>query len=275
MGNVQNKYRVYDKSLTPTFTDSLHYEDLGKLQVKSFTKSHKKIRTGSLKSKKSSTPKNLSCSTQFQSDFDSSFSVPVFNKVSLSTGLSAPLKHGSPYSSLSGSPRTFMDNNTQDEIQLIPKLSAITKKENYNIIYNSAVDELSSRNFNSKVYGKSDVTVIVTLVDGQSFGCYQEEVMSFMDNSTNKKFYIFNTFLMNKIRRHRVISAPETTLHLNTEKNLVFTCNGAFWITSENLVYFHPAMDKVFNIPSKTNPICINSFFKPLKIRSVVAMNWF
>ncbi|ELP90153.1 hypothetical protein EIN_406070 [Entamoeba invadens IP1] len=45
---------------------------------------------------------------------------------------------------------------------------------NYKVVYSSEEEEVSARQINSKIEGKSDITIVITTTDGNVFGSYHQ-----------------------------------------------------------------------------------------------------
>ncbi|ELP83532.1 hypothetical protein EIN_378370 [Entamoeba invadens IP1] len=155
------------------------------------------------------------------------------------------------------------------------RLSNLVHLETPQVIYNSEIDGLSAREFNSKVFGKGNVMVLVTLKTGETFGCYQKCPMSFEQKFSNETFFVFNTTNYIPLKRKIENNAPETILHQNNEPKMVFTCNGAFWVVSDSLVFFHPAIKSLFGGSTKIgNPLCSASLYHEAQLESLIVVQW-
>ncbi|EDR27671.1 hypothetical protein EDI_278420 [Entamoeba dispar SAW760] len=65
---------------------------------------------------------------------------------------------------------------------IVTKLKEWIQLNYFDIIYNSEIEELSSRQINSKIIGRKNITVIVKTTEGFIFGSYHQNTLKITKN---------------------------------------------------------------------------------------------
>ncbi|EKE37012.1 hypothetical protein ENUP19_0158G0017 [Entamoeba nuttalli] len=150
----------------------------------------------------------------------------------------------------------------------------------FNILYNSSIDGLTTRAFNSKVCCYSNVLIIVITEDGSIFGCYHPDVICpaqshCIQKSICKEGFFLFTHNYTTIEKMTKKSKMEEvlTIHPQCESNFVLTIASAFWILADRTVHIHPSLKNHYYVKSPMlNPMLGRMINKVSYISTLLAV---
>ncbi|KAL7713316.1 TLDc domain-containing protein [Entamoeba marina] len=166
------------------------------------------------------------------------------------------------------------------EMSEFNEIKEFTNFEHYNILYNSDLDGLTSRDLNSKVCGHSNVMFIIKGTNEELFGCYQEETMTLSTHKniktySEKPFYLFSKTngIYQQYHRSQQSNLETILIHSNTDKAFVFTAFSAFWVLSDGMVYQHQLLKENYEVPyCTTSPLHNKVSTKPIKLKNLIVI---
>ncbi|KAL7718445.1 TLDc domain-containing protein [Entamoeba marina] len=165
--------------------------------------------------------------------------------------------------------------NAGNKKELLKKWTGLS---NFEILYNSGVDELSARCFNSKITGNENVMVLLQTTDNELFGFFHGSLIpSIKERVTeihsNEYFlFILQSYNTNPrtIKRKKYNNPVSLSCYGVDTMECIFTCDDAFSLTNDSSIIFDAGITEFFDIPS------LFVFSKPTPIlNNLMAIRWF
>ncbi|ELP95197.1 hypothetical protein EIN_429730 [Entamoeba invadens IP1] len=164
-------------------------------------------------------------------------------------------------------------------VQLLQTKFGLNK---YSVLYDSTLDELSARSFNSKISCQQNIFIFAITKENAVFGCFQQSLIppppKFQSLRTKtENFYVFGFAdeFSEPIIRNDIKDETGIVLYPNKENGFVFSCIGAFWIMQDWKLYIQQNVGGSFNAdPTWKNPYLRIKIHKFLNLDSLVVLVW-
>ncbi|ELP91667.1 hypothetical protein EIN_207040 [Entamoeba invadens IP1] len=145
----------------------------------------------------------------------------------------------------------------------------IAWNKEYNLVFDSSFDEVSSRSFNAKVVGRSNILVTMTTKDGFFLGFSQEGLIPPSSKYGNVKtktnvlrVYGFGHTLLDFVQKNNHKDDVGLIVYPSTVGGFIFSCDSAFWL-SDGKIYIHQCLKTAYNVsPECRNPLLSIHFKK-------------
>ena len=158
----------------------------------------------------------------------------------------------------------------------LDKLHQVSSFTNTTTIYNSNYDELSVREFNSKMSNVSNFIILIITKNNDVFGLYQQDSIivprrlnRVMQITTRNKFVLFSLSSMSEFTIIERVKENDKTLLMQSEtSSMLLSCYSAFWITTDGSIRLHPLITNNYIInkdtdllPNKVNSHTLQSLY--------------
>ncbi|KAL7720204.1 TLDc domain-containing protein [Entamoeba marina] len=123
------------------------------------------------------------------------------------------------------------------------------------ILFNSNYDGFTTRDFNAKVSCKQNVFFIMKTTCGKCICCYQQgttpsptKFLSTQSNSDGLMIVALDNGKCDVFERVNLENKKGLVFYPNTDKDMVVSCNSAFWIRSNQNLFIHQNLIYAFNV---------------------------
>ncbi|ELP87892.1 hypothetical protein EIN_274790 [Entamoeba invadens IP1] len=125
--------------------------------------------------------------------------------------------------------------------------------EKMSVVFDTEIDGWDARELNAHICGLKNVLFLIFIPNEHPLGFYSKDIIPLSTqfectHVTSSNTFIFSVDETGDIKTYFSNSNSQRsfTLHSNEEKNFLFTCYAAFWITSNAKIYPHNAAFKTF-----------------------------
>ncbi|KAL7722674.1 TLDc domain-containing protein [Entamoeba marina] len=161
------------------------------------------------------------------------------------------------------------------------QLKKWTAFEQYEVLYDSEINEYSSREINSRICGKDNVMIIVISEDEQVFGCFHQDVIPPTNGDYQKvestEFILF--YLQHNNTKPVVYGRSKQTLNSlnlrsNNDRTYIIDVYSAFTLNCNKKITFHPYLRENYSVNRKDiSPFTLAG--KPKRADKLVCVRWY